>query len=180
MEGFINFSLAKESMMRMSNLLAAVSFPLCCLTQSPAVQAAPVDDPVPFKKENVYGGWSKDLFADAAVVQGPHKTIYVAGMASENPESGRIDHLGDFSAQCAMAYGKIRKILVEQGADMNSIVRTVAYVTDMRYLNQYVACQKDALGGAALPPHTMLNVNRLAWPGMMVEVEVTAVVPEKR
>ncbi|MXN73984.1 RidA family protein [Burkholderia sp. 4701] len=170
----------KESMMRMSNVLTALSFPLCCLTQLPAAQAAPVDGPVPFKKENVYGGWSKDLFADAAVVAGAHKTIYVAGMASENPESGRIDHLGDFGAQCAMAYGKIKKILADQGADMNSIVRTVAYVTDMRYFNQYMACQKDALGGAALPPHTMLNVNRLAWPGMMVEVEVTAVVPEKR
>ncbi|KVN98500.1 hypothetical protein WJ69_34140 [Burkholderia ubonensis] len=43
-----------------------------------------------------------------------------------------------------------------------------------RYLKEYLACQKEALCGAPLPPNTALNVSQLAWPAMMIEVGVTA------
>lgn len=135
-----------------------------------------------FNKTNIYGGkWSSTLFADASVVEGQYKTVYVAGMASEDPDSGKIKYQGDFMGQCKMAYDKIRQILKSQGGDMSNIVRTVAYVTDMRYAKDYVVCQKAALGPSTpLPPHTLLNVNQLAWPGMLVEVEVTAAIPYKK
>ncbi|KVN98170.1 hypothetical protein WJ69_01840 [Burkholderia ubonensis] len=165
--------------MKVSRLLAMFSLSLCCLAQVQRVQAAPRSDQVPFSKKNVYGEWSKDLFADASIVEGGHRTIYVAGMAAENPKTGVIDHQGNFDAQCKMAYGKIQTALRKQGFDMSDIVRTVAYVTDSRYTKAYLACQKEALGGAPLPPHTLLNVSQLAWPGMMVEVDVTAVAPVK-
>ena len=32
-------------------------------------------------------------------------------------------------------------------------------------------CRTEALDGAPQPVHTFLNINQLAWPGMMVEVE---------
>lgn len=149
-------------------LILGASF--CMSAQAAAPQSK-------FQKNTVYGQWSQNLFADVAIVQGPHKTVYVAGMAAENPQTGQPDHPGDFAAQCAMAYEKIRHILKAQGADMNSIVRTTAYVTDMRYFAEYMNCQKNALGSAPQPPHTLLQVSQLAWPGLMVEVEVTAVVP---
>lgn len=172
--------------MKVSNLVAAV-LSFSCLVQATIVHAEAVKNDVPFKKENVYGKWSKDIFADASIVQGPHKIIYVAGMAAEDPDklpaasSGpKIDYPGDFMGQCRMAYGKIKKTLAAQGADMSGIVRTVTYVTDMRYIHDYLTCQKEALGGAPMPVHTMVNVSQLAWPGMMVEVEVTAVAPLKQ
>ncbi|TDR82992.1 RidA family protein [Paludibacterium purpuratum] len=130
----------------------------------------------PFHKENVYGVWSKDLFADAAIVQGQHKTLYISGMGAEDPDTGEITHLGDFSGQCQLAYQKIERILRAQGGDMNSIVRIVAYVTDIRYFADYMACQKAAFAGAPMPPHSLINVSQLAIPGMMVEVEATAAI----
>lgn len=130
-------------------------------------------------KKNVYGVWSRDLFADASIIDGPVRLIFVSGMAAEDPQDGHIHDAGDFAAQCRMAYGKIKKILAEQGAGMDNIVRTVTYLTDMRNKDAYVACQREALGGAKPPPHTLLGVSSLAWPGMMVEVEVTAAVTAK-
>ena len=131
-----------------------------------------------FLKTNVYGGaWSKTRFADACIVEGQYKIIYIAGMGSEDAATGKIEHLGDFMSQCQMAYNKIQTILNTQGGDMSNIVRIVAYLTDMRYSNDYITCRDLALAGAQLPPHTLINVNQLAWPGMMVEVEVTAAVP---
>ena len=127
---------------------------------------------------NSYGVWSKTLFADTATVDnGPTRFIFVAGMAAEDPKDGHILFKGDFAGQCQMAYRKIHDALAAQHATMNDIVRTTAYLTDMRDKDAYQKCQRDAMGKAELPPHTLLGVNSLAWPGMLVEVEVTAIAP---
>jgi 2-iminobutanoate/2-iminopropanoate deaminase len=34
----------------------------------------------------------------------------------------------------------------------------------------------EAFGSLPLPAHTFLNINQLAWPGMIVEIDVTAMV----
>lgn len=121
--------------------------------------------------------WSRQLFADSSVVDGPVRLIFIAGMAAEDPEDGHILHLGDLAIQCDMAFEKIKKILAEHGANMSHIVRMTAYLTDMREKHIYEAALHKALGGVEPPPHSLLGVNSLAWPGMMVEVEVTAAVP---
>jgi len=91
---------------------------------------------------NVYGKWSKDLFADAAIVDSPGRLIFVAGMAAEDPADGHIHHRGDCAAQTRMAYDKIKAILAAQGADLSHVVRIVAYLTDMRDKNAYESEQR--------------------------------------
>lgn len=132
-----------------------------------------------FQKQTYFGVWSKTSFADAVTVTGPAKTIYLAGMGAEDETTGAILHQGDFAGQCAYAYGKIRKLLAAQGATMADIVKITTYVTDMRYRPDYAKCRAEALGDAPLPTHTFLNVSQLAWPGMMIEVDVTAAVAAK-
>lgn len=129
------------------------------------------------RKHNVYGEWSRTLFADASITEGPARMVFVAGMGAEDPSDGHIHFPGDCAAQTRMAYDKIKHILGEQGADLSNVVRAVAYLTDMRDKDAYEAEQRRALDGAEPPPHTLLGVSSLAWPGMVVEVEVTAVVP---
>jgi len=86
-----------------------------------------------FQKHTTFGVWSKNIFADAVTVTGPAKTIYLAGMGSEDATSGTILYQGDFLEQCRYSYAKIKKILATQGATMADIVKVTTYVTDMRY-----------------------------------------------
>ncbi|RBP14305.1 enamine deaminase RidA (YjgF/YER057c/UK114 family) [Roseiarcus fermentans] len=132
-----------------------------------------------FQKHTTFGIWSKDIFADAVTVTGPAKTIYLAGMGPEDAVSGTIRYQGDFLEQCRYAYGKIKKLLATQGATMADIVKVTAYVTDMRYGPDYSKCFADAMSGVVLPAHTLVNVSQLAWPGMLIEVDATAVVAAK-
>lgn len=132
-----------------------------------------------FQKHNTFGAWSKTSFADAVTVTGAAKTIYLSGMGSEDENTGTILHQGDFLEQCRYAYGKIKKILAAQGATMADIVKITTYVTDMRYRPDYAKCRAEAIGDAPLPTHTFVNVSQLAWPGMMIEVDVTAVIAAK-
>ena len=41
-----------------------------------------------FQKHTTFGVWSKNIFAEAVTVTGPAKTIYLAGMGSEDATSG--------------------------------------------------------------------------------------------
>jgi len=136
------------------------------------------DAPAFEKKAYNYSDWTKGRFSEAVTVTGPGKMIFLAGVGSEdeNGKGGDILHKGDFLGQCRYAYDKIKRALAKNGAGMGDIVKITTYVTDMRFQADYGKCRVEAFGDAPLPAHTFLNITQLAWPGMLVEVDVTAMV----
>jgi len=131
------------------------------------------------KKHYNYGSWTKDRFSEAVTVTGPGKMIFLAGIGSEDAETGEIRHKDDFVAQSRYAYEKMKNVLAKNGATMADVVKQVTYVTDVRFQKDAGVCRREAYGDAPLPAHTFLNVSQLAWPGMLVEYDVIAIVPVK-
>ena len=131
------------------------------------------------KRHFNYGRWTKGRFSEAVTVTGPGKMIFLAGIGSEHEQSGKIMHPGDFTAQCRYAYRKLKKVLARNGATMADVVKQVTYVIDARNQSAAGACRREAYGDAPLPAHTFVVVSQLAWPGMVVEVDVIAMVPLK-
>ena len=132
-----------------------------------------------FQRQATLGIWSKDRFADSVVVSGISKTIYLSGMGAEDPVDGHIQYLGDVYKQCQAAYSKIKDALGKQDATMADIVKTTVYVTDARFGGDYAKCKNEALAGAPLGTHTFVAVSSLAHPGMLLEIDVTAVTAAK-
>lgn len=135
-----------------------------------------------FEKNNYnYAEWTKGRFSEAVTVTGPGKLIFLAGIGAEDEtgKPGDIRHLGDFAGQCKYSYEKIKALLARHGATLGDVVKMVTYVTDIRFQQLYGPCRTAAFAGQALPAHTFLNINQLAWPGMLVEIDVTAMVPVK-
>jgi enamine deaminase RidA (YjgF/YER057c/UK114 family) len=101
--------------------------------------------------------------------------IQVAGQAALDRDLQLVG-AGDFAAQARQCFENLGHALAAAGAkpaDVNSIR---IYVVDMQA--GYVPVLKQALEeffGAALPPGTLLGVASLAMPGLMIEVEATAV-----
>lgn len=131
------------------------------------------------KKHYNYGRWTKGRFSEAVTVTGPGKMIFLAGIGAEHEQNGKILHPGDFTAQCRYAYRKLKKVLARNGASMADVVKQVTYVTDVRYQRAAGECRREAYGEGPLPAHTFLNVSQLAWPDMMVELDVIAMVALK-
>ncbi len=128
-----------------------------------------------------YSEWTKGRFSEAVTATGPAKWIFLAGVGAEDEkgQGGDILYKGDFMAQCKYAYDKIKRLLDKHGATLGDVVKMVSYMTDVRYQPDYGKCRLDAFGNAPLPAHTLLTISQLAWPGMLVEIDVTAMVPVK-
>ena len=159
-------------------LVAAIGSALLLSTVFAAQAQMPTGDGTGFEKKNYnYSEWTKGLFSEVVTVTHPGKMIFLAGVGAEDESGGRgtIRHLGDFAGQCRYAYDKIKRLLAAQGATMNDVVKVVTYVTDIRNQVEAGKCRAEALGGAPQPVHTFLNINQLAWPGMLVEVDVIAI-----
>ena len=158
--------------------IAVICFALLLSTMLPARAQTPTAGSAGFEKSNYnYSEWTKGLFSEAVTVTHPGKMIFLAGVGAEDESAARgtIRHLGDFAGQCRYAYDKIKRLLAAHGATMNDLVKVVTYVTDVRNLPEAGKCRTEALAGAPQPVHTFLNINALAWPGMMVEVDVIAI-----
>jgi 2-iminobutanoate/2-iminopropanoate deaminase len=153
-------------------IISAVAVALAAIPASAPAQALE-------KKNFNYSEWTKGRFSEAVTVTGPGKMIFLAGVGAEdeNGTGGDILHKGDFMGQCHYAYAKIKRLLQKQGATLGDVVKMVTYMTDVRYQPDYGKCRIEEFGANPLPAHTLLTISQLAWPGMMVEIDVTAVVP---
>ena len=145
--------------------------------------AASAQTPSFDKKNYNYSEWAKGRFSEAVTVTfaGPVKMIFLAGVGAEdeNGKSGDIKYKDDFVAQCRYAYDKIKRALDKNGAGFGDIVKIVSYLTDMRFQADYGRCRSEVFGPTPPPAHTLLNIVQLAWPGMLLEVDATAMVPMK-
>ncbi len=161
----------------------ALCFAVVTIIATAAISTAAMAQTAPaFEKKNYnYAEWAKGRFSEAVTVTGPAKMIFLAGVGAEdeNGKGGDILYKGDFVAQCKYAYDKIKRLLEKHGAGFGDVVKIVSYVTDMRYQADYGKCRSEVFGATPPPAHTLLNIVQLAWPGMMVEVDVTAMVPLK-
>jgi 2-iminobutanoate/2-iminopropanoate deaminase len=128
--------------------------------------------------------WTKGRFTEVVTVNGPGKTIYLAGIGAEDEKapagaSAPILHLGNPYAQCRYAYDKIKRLLAVHGASLADAVKQVVYVTDVRYQADVAKCLREAYGEGPIPANTFLVISALAIPGMLLEIDVTAVVGNK-
>jgi 2-iminobutanoate/2-iminopropanoate deaminase len=163
-------------------MLKAVVFAAVAIASLPAATSSVFAQAAGFEKKNyTYSEWTKGRFSEAVTVTGPGKMIFLAGVGAEdeNGAAGTILHKGDFAGQCKYAYDKIKRLLEKHGATLGDVAKMVSYLTDVRYQPDYGKCRVEAFGDHPLPAHTLLTISQLAWPGMIVEIDVTAFVPLK-
>jgi enamine deaminase RidA (YjgF/YER057c/UK114 family) len=125
--------------------------------------------------------WTKGRFTEMVTVNGPGKTIYLAGVGAEDElgpagASAPIRYVGKPYEQCVYAYDKIKRLLATQGATLADVVKQVVYVTDIRYQAPVRKCRNEAYANMPIPVNTFLVINGLAIQGMLLEIDVTAVV----
>jgi 2-iminobutanoate/2-iminopropanoate deaminase len=130
-----------------------------------------------------HSAWTKGIFSEAVTVTGigNAKFVYLAGVGAEdeNGPRGNVRHHGSFLDQCRYAYDKIKRVLAHHGAGLRDVVKVTTYITDLRHRLTLGQCVKETWGDVTFPTNTLIGVTTLAFPEMIVEVDVTAIVAAK-
>lgn len=99
--------------------------------------------------------------------------VFVAGTTAIEP-TGKLHAPGDTYAQTIYAFARVARALQEVGSSMTDVVRTRLYFTDIATASEGVRAHGEIFAGIR-PVTTGVEVG-LTVPGMMVEVEVDAIV----
>jgi enamine deaminase RidA (YjgF/YER057c/UK114 family) len=114
-------------------------------------------------------------FSQGIEVTGGERVLYCAGQASVD-EQGQPVHPGDMRAQLAQALDNLEAVLNEAGFALADVVRLNYYPTDVELFFAHMDVALDRLQAAGCAPSgTLLGVSRLAFPGLVIEIEATAV-----
>ncbi len=103
--------------------------------------------------------------------------VFLRGQISQDLETRESLHIGDPGRQAAKAMANVKMLLEEAGSDLSHVCRVVIYLTDIRYREPVYREVGKWLKGV-FPCSTGLVVTALARPEWLVEIEVTAVIPD--
>ncbi|HEY7109280.1 MAG TPA: RidA family protein [Nitrososphaeraceae archaeon] len=116
--------------------------------------------------------WEKEYGYSQAVKVGD--TIYISGQVSHDDKGKVVGH-GDMESQMRTAYSNIKNILSQYGATMENLVEETLYVTDMdSAFAAAVKCRKEIFNGNPNIASTIVQIQCLAFPELMIEIKCTA------
>ncbi|MFY2559800.1 RidA family protein [Corallococcus terminator] len=119
-----------------------------------------------------------DVYRQVAIATGTRQ-VHIAGQVAYDAE-GQLVARGDLAGQVAQAYRNVAIALAAAGATFSDVVRLTFYVVDWKR-----ELMPDFLAGVArvseelklVPaPASLIGVSVLFEPGVLVEIEATAVV----
>jgi enamine deaminase RidA (YjgF/YER057c/UK114 family) len=112
----------------------------------------------------------------AVVARG--RMVFVRGQVGQDLETAANVGVGDPAAQAEQAMSNIKQLLSEAGATLEHICKITIYITDPRYRESVYRTVGQWLKGV-FPVSTGIVVAGLARPEWLVEVDVTAVIPDE-
>ena len=113
--------------------------------------------------------------SQAVVAKGTN--VFLRGQVSQDLETRETLYVGDPKLQTRKTMENIDLLLKEAGSCMDHVCRIVVYLVDIRYREEVYQEMGKWLKGV-YPCSTGLVAPALARPDWLVEIEVTAVIPD--
>ena len=115
-------------------------------------------------------------FSHVAIATGT-KVVHLAGQVALDQQFGLVggDDLGE---QTKAAMRNVEVALRAAGASWDDVVRRTIYTVHPTEYETITAAIDEVTGGAAHPAQTIVGITGLAVPGLLIEVECTAVVAD--
>jgi enamine deaminase RidA (YjgF/YER057c/UK114 family) len=105
--------------------------------------------------------------------------VFVRGQVGQDLDTSKSVGQGDVTAQTEQAMSNIKMLLDEAGSALEDVCKIVIYLVDARYREPVYRVVGKWLKGV-YPVSTGLVVSALARPEWLVEIDVTAVIPQDR
>jgi enamine deaminase RidA (YjgF/YER057c/UK114 family) len=106
------------------------------------------------------------------------RTVYIAGQIAVDPSGKLVGVPGDFRAQATQVFENLKAALTAVGGSFANVVKLNGYLTDAKAQLPILREVRDGYINKDAPPaSTVVQVVALAREGLMLEVEVVAVLP---
>jgi enamine deaminase RidA (YjgF/YER057c/UK114 family) len=121
---------------------------------------------------------SPPTYSHVVEVDGPHRTVYIAGQTGADA-AGKVAQ--GFRAQAVQVMENLKTALASVGAGFEHVVKINNYLTDIDANAPEFREVRAAYftNKTALPASTLVQVARLANPAFLLEVEAIAILPPK-
>jgi len=125
------------------------------------------------KRTKIFSGtpWEPKVGYARAVMVGD--VVHVSGTTGTDP-TGKVLAPGDAYAQAKQTIDNIENALKRLGLSLEHVVRTRIYLTDIDRWEDVARAHAERFGEIH-PATTLVGVNRLVDPNMLVEIEAEAV-----
>lgn len=107
-------------------------------------------------------------------VDNPGTLIFLSGQLSRDSE-GEMVGPGDMAEQTRQAIRNMATVLHASGGSLQSIAAITVYTTDMREFQKIVDARMEFFT-EELPTSTIVEVNHLSEPGLLIEMQAIAVI----
>ena len=131
-----------------------------------------------FNTKDTYPEQNLDNDLCQAVVTKAGRTVWMRGQCPQNLDDARNIESHDPAEQTHKVMQNIRQLIEEAGGDMSHLVKLVVYITDVRHREAVYRTMGTYIKGV-YPVSTGLVVKALARPDWLVEIDATAVIPDK-
>jgi enamine deaminase RidA (YjgF/YER057c/UK114 family) len=113
------------------------------------------------------------------VVRARGTIVFLRGQVGQDLSSSASVAIGDAAGQAEQAMANVAELLAEAGARLEDVCKITIYLTDPRYREPVYRTVGRWLKGV-FPVSTGLVVTALARPEWLVEIDVIAVIPDRR
>ena len=113
-------------------------------------------------------------FVQGKEISGHQRVLFIAGQASVDG-NGKLLHEGDMRGQMNQALDNLEAVLRGAGMDLSNVVRLTYFTTDVdRFFKEHDVIIDRLNKAGCRSVGSLLGVSRLAFPGLLIEMEATA------
>jgi enamine deaminase RidA (YjgF/YER057c/UK114 family) len=115
-------------------------------------------------------------YSPAIIVRGG-RTIYLAGQTAIADADG-TSLVGNFTGQARRIFTLLDATLQRAGATLHNLVTMTVFISDPRDGDAFVELRKEFFPAGKFPCSALITVSNFARPGMLIEIQGIAVVPD--
>jgi enamine deaminase RidA (YjgF/YER057c/UK114 family) len=107
------------------------------------------------------------------------RLVFISGQVASD-DQGQLVGKGDMRAQFAQVYSNLQRVVEAAGGTMANIVSLRTFLTRADDLPVFNECRREAypriFPDGVYPPNTLLIIDRLVWPDLLLEIEAVAAI----
>ena len=117
--------------------------------------------------------WTQTVSFSLGVV-GEGRILFTSGITARDSD-GEVIGKGDMRAQMEMSFQNVGDVLRAAGTDFGNVLKWTMYTTDIDEFSKNADVYKRHFINR--PASTLVEVRRLIFPEMLVEIEAVALLP---